>query len=63
MELSGGIGIVYLDGNWKDKEVREELLSKMIHIRETRPITEPRSRKDSSTLKQKKSESKKIRLN
>ena len=33
------------------KEAREKLPSKMVHIRETRPNTEPRSCKDSSTLK------------
>ena len=42
-----------------DKEAREELLSKMIHIRETRPNTEPRFCKDSSTRK--KSRKKKLR--
>ena len=45
-----GCGVSILMGTGLDKEAREELLSKMIHIRETRPNTEPRSSKDSSTL-------------
>ena len=45
-----GFGVSILMGTGLDKEAREELLSKMIHIRETRPNTEPRSSKDSSTL-------------
>ena len=32
----------YLDRNWTGKVAREELLSKMIHIRETRPNIAPR---------------------
>ena len=43
-----------------DKVAREELLSKMIHIRETRPNVATRLSKNSSTLKRK-SESKKAK--
>ena len=43
-----------------DKVAREELPRKMIHIQETRPKTEPKSCKDSSTLKMK-SENKKLK--
>ena len=42
-----------LMGTGLDKVAREELPRKMIHIQETRPKTEPKSCKDSSTLKMK----------
>ena len=43
-----------------DKVAREELLNKMIHIRETRPNVAPRLNKNSSTVKSK-SDSKKAK--
>ena len=37
-----------------DKDASEELLIKLVHMRETRPNTEPKSCKDRSTLKKRK---------